>query len=104
MVIYTIFMLFQLQRKANEFSEGILTPSDFTIQINGLHPDLKNEEIKRYVEGFSTQACAVKVIKVLRTHVLGDYLILSDQKDELQYELEHTNSSEIKSRIKTKLE
>lgn len=97
--LFTVIALFafaQYMRYASakttiEIEHNVLTPADYTIQVTGIPPNTKDEEIKEWIESLGGSKHRIKCKKINRAYDIRDYIKLYQDKDGLisKFNLEH---------------
>ena len=96
-MVFTQFMRYQLRKVHIEVDDLTVTPADYTVGIQGIEPEMTNEQIKEWLEALSTPENPVKCRKIHRTHDVGEYIELEKKKHSL-----HTHQMQIHDEEKKK--
>jgi hypothetical protein len=107
MGVFFQYMRFQLRKLHIDADDKTVTPSDYTIRITGLNPELSDQEIKEWIEGLNTEERPVKCIKIHRTFDVAEYVELRKKMDVLetlrvhsfQFERKNTITAEVKQTL-----
>jgi len=87
-----------------KFDEKNVTPSDFTVKLEGVPPETTNEELIKWIEGMSHPLMKLTVEKVCRTYKISEFVRLQKKKEKLEIKLKSpkfmNNSEKIQAEIK----
>ena len=87
-ILYMHYIRYRVRKITVEADHRTITPSDYTVQLDGLptsrkNPMSKDEEIIKWVEGHSTPALPIKVASFTRAFKIQGYIRLVKERDSL---------------------
>jgi hypothetical protein len=96
-------MRYKARKFAFEADASSVTPSDFTVQVDGLTKSRKKRlsndaELIAELESHSTSDNPIRVVKICRVYEINEYVSLAHKRDNIQTEL-HVCKNE-KKRVK----
>lgn len=86
------YIRYRFRRTEIDADDKTVTPSDYTIAIEGLPLETTNKEILDWVKTFQTEKMPLIVEKIIRPFDINEYLDLTKKYNTLRkHEMEHEN-------------
>lgn len=95
-ILFFHFFRYQFRKIEIEAEDKTLTPSDYTVAIDGIPPKASKEEIEHYFEGFGTEAMPIKIARIIKPFAMCEYMEMTDKLKEIkdqQHELKKHSES-----------
>jgi len=78
------YMRYNFRQMHIDADDTTVTPADYTVKIEGVDPELTDEQIKEWLENLPNDEMYVKVAKINRTYDIVQYVELKKKKDNLE--------------------
>ena len=86
-ILFFHYIRYQLRKVAIEADDRTVTPSDYTIKVAGIPKNATDEEIKVWIQDFSTVEQPIECRKIVRAHNIKGYAENEAEKDRLRKEI-----------------
>ena len=82
-IVFFHYVRYELRRTEIEVDDDTVTPADYTSKVSGVPIDTTDEELKTWLESFSTVEKPIKVVKITRSKNLLDYMRITASIDDI---------------------
>ena len=98
-ILFFQYIYFQVRKTIVDTDEKTITPSDYTIMINGLGPQVEDPEIIDWVESLGDPRHVIKCVNLNRAYDIQDYVKHQKEKGRLLNGWWHENDSQARQSL-----
>lgn len=73
-IFFFHFMRYKFRKADKIVDDATITPSDFTLELNGVDPSMSDEAIIDWLTAFGNEKHPVNVVKINRAYSIKDYV------------------------------
>lgn len=105
-MLFFHFIRYRVRKVSIDADDRTVTPSDFTLKIDGIPPGVTDEELLKWIKSFEVEGKPDKVFevqKITRAYKILHYLHLFGQKNHVKNSIEKEKDAQKKEELITKL-
>jgi len=80
-IIFFHYIRYEVRKMKIQADDDTVTPSDYTVRLSNVPIDIRNKEIKAWIEGFGTPDDPIVVRKITRSYDLVEYMQLIQERE-----------------------
>ncbi len=110
LIITVVVMLFfhliryRVRKISVDADDRTVTPSDFTVRLEGIPAGTTDEELRTWIQGFETNKNKIEIEKITRAYKILEYIRKFSRKSHIQSHIKKEHDKTKKEELKKQLQ